>query len=719
MLFSIAMLGQNAKAIYTDRPIEIDGIIEDTWEKAPQSSPFWEYFPADTLLAKEQTQVKILFDDAHLYVLINAESEDKNFISSSLRRDFSSRNNDSVTLVLDTFNDGTNAFLFGTNPEGVRREALISNGGNNFPRDFNRSWDVKWQAEVKKTAWGYVTEMKIPLSSLRYPDNATQWRVNVYRSEIGANKQSSWANIPRNQIIAGLAYMKTLDFERNLPKAKVPFAIIPFTSGITTKDFEAEQTNASLSAGGDAKISIGDGMILDLTLNPDFSQVEVDDQIINISRFEVRLPEKRQFFIQNSDLFDNFGDNFETQPFFSRRIGVAKDRDGNTIENRIIAGARLSGKLNKNLRLGFLNMQTAEDAENGITANNNTVFSLQQKMFSRSYLGFIFVNRQQTGDPTFETDQDEFNRVVGLDYTLASKDNKWTGRSFIHQAILDNDDKDTYSAGFRLGYNSRKHNITYGGNRIGENYTSDLGFLRRTGIQKHFFRYGHRFWIDSKKIRSVEVNQTFFYVDKPKNNGPITDRNQNTRAEIRFTDQSRFRLQYSRRYTYLTSDFNPLGGDDTVGLPAETGYNYQDFEISYNSNFSKNLNYNFQISQGGFFNGEKFSVEAEVAYRIQPRFNGSIKVNYDKIDFPAPFSSGELILIGPKIDYTFSKSIFWNTFIQYSSQSENFGINSRLQWRFAPLSDFYIVYNDNYFASTTFVPKVRSLTFKLTYWLNI
>ena len=388
--------------------------------------------------------------------------------------------------------------------------------------------------------------------------------------EIGANRTSSWANIPRNQIIAGLAYMKTLDFERSLPKAKVPFAIIPFTSGITTKDFEADQTNASLSAGGDAKISIGDGMILDLTLNPDFSQVEVDDQIINISRFEVRLPEKRQFFIQNSDLFDNFGDNFETQPFFSRRIGVAKDRDGNTIENRIIAGARLSGKLNKNLRLGFLNMQTAEDAENGITANNNTVFSLQQKMFSRSYLGFIFVNRQQTGDPTFETDQDEFNRVVGLDYTLASKDNKWTGRSFIHQAILDNDDKDTYSAGFRLGYNSRKHNITYGGNRIGENYTSDLGFAAYRHTET-LFSLRTSLLDRLQKIRSVEVNQTFFYVDKPKNNGPITDRNQNTRAEIRFTDQSRFRVQYSRRYTYLTSDFNPLGGDDTVGLPAETG----------------------------------------------------------------------------------------------------------------------------------------------------
>ena len=719
MLFSVVSLGQNAKALYTDKPIEIDGFIEDTWNKAPESSPFWEYFPTDTLVAKEQTQVKILFDDVNLYVLINAEAEDKNFISSSLRRDFSSRNNDSVTLVLDTFNDGTTAFLFGTNAEGVRREALISNGGNNFPRDFNRSWDVKWQAEVKKTDWGYITEMKIPLSSLRYPENSTQWRINVYRAEIGANRQSSWANIPRNQIIAGLAFMKTLDFERNLSKPKVPFAIIPFTSGITTKDFDANATSSALSAGGDAKISIGDGMILDLTFNPDFSQVEVDDQIINISRFEVRLPEKRQFFIQNSDLFANFGDNFETQPFFSRRIGVAKDRDGNTIENKIIAGARLSGNLSKNLRLGFLNMQTEEDAANGITANNNTVFSLQQKMFSRSYLGFIFVNRQQTGNPEFETDQDEFNRVVGLDYTLASKDNKWTGRSFIHQAILANDEKDSYSAGFRLSYNSRKHNITYGGNRIGENYTSDLGFLRRTGIQKHYLRYAHRLWIDSKRIRSLELSQRFFYVDKPNTNGLVTDRNQTTRAEIRFTNQSRFRAEYSRRFTYLINNFNPLGGDDTVGLPGSTGYNYNDFQISYNSNFSKNLNYNFEASFGEFYNGSKFSIETEVALRIQPHFNGSIKVNYDKIDFPAPFSSGELLLIGPKLDITFSKSIFWNTFVQYSSQSENFGINSRLQWRFAPLSDFYLVYNDNYFASTTFVPKVRSLTFKLTYWLNI
>ncbi|MCH1517515.1 MAG: carbohydrate binding family 9 domain-containing protein [Flavobacteriaceae bacterium] len=713
------MQGQETIARATTANILIDGLEDEEWNSVEPSSSFWQYFPSDSIQAPQQTRVKFLFDAQNLYVLIIAEADYTNFITPSLRRDFSSRTSDSVTLVLDTFNDGTNAFLFGTNPEGVQREALISNGGTNFPQDFNISWDVKWEVAVQKFDGGYRTEMKIPFSSLRYAENNTDWQVNVYRSEIGQNRTSTWAKIPRNQSIAGLAYMNTLSFEKELPKAKAPIALIPFSSGIVSKDFEENTSDSNLSFGGDAKLSIGNGMILDLTLNPDFSQVEVDDQIINLTRFEVRLPEKRQFFIQNSDLFDNYGDRFETQPFFSRRIGVAKDLDGNTIENKIIAGARLSGKITNNMRLGFLNMQTQEDRANGISANNNTVFSLQQKMFSRSYLGLIFVNRQQTGDELEGNEQDKFNRVLGLDYTLASKDNKWTGRSFIHQSFLPNKTTDAYSAGFRLNYNVRKHIIRYGINRIGDGYQSDLGFLRRTGIQKHFLRYGHRLWVDSPTIRSIQLSQSLFYIDKPKSNNLVTDRALSSRAEINFTDQSRFQLEYNRRYTFLTDEFNPLGIDDAIVLPGEMGYNYSDVEASYRSNFSKKINYNFQTSFGDFYNGTKFSVSSEIAIRLQPRFNGSIKVNYDKIDFPAPYTSGELWLIGPKLDYTFSKSIFWNTFIQYSSQSETLGINSRLQWRFAPLSDFYIVYNDNYFATTTFVPRVRSLTFKLTYWLNL
>lgn len=712
-------LAQDHLAVFTETPIKIDGIIDRDWDRVKESSPFWQYFPSDSILAPQQTKVKFMYGEQYLYVLFDAKADIENFIVPSLRRDFSFRNSDSVTLILDTFNDNTNAFVFGTNPEGVKREALIANGGNNMPQDFNSTWDTKWESAVKKYNDGYVSEMKIPFANLRYPDNSTTWQVNVYRSDIRKNESSSWANIPRNQSIGGLAYLKTLRFERPLSKVKKTFALIPYTSGITMRDFEKDQNSSSIAIGGDTKLSIGEGMILDLTLNPDFSQVEVDDQIINLTRFEVRLPEKRQFFIQNKDLFESFGDRWETQPFFSRRIGVAKDRDGNTIENKIIGGVRLSGKINKDLRLGFLNMQTDVDAKNGIASNNNTVLTLQKKMFSRSYLGFILVNRQQTGNPDFETELGEFNRVLGVDYTLASKDNKWTGKSFVHQSYQANETKDGYSAGFRLNYNTRKNFVRYGLNRIGEGYSSDLGFLRRTGIQKHFLSLTHRLWIDSKTVRSIELQQNIFYIDKPKSEGLITDRSLSYEVQINLTNQSQFKFQYAKRYTYLTDEFNPLGGDDTIPLPENSGYRYNDFEIDYQSNYSKKINLQFNSSFGEFYNGKKISFRSNINMRLQPHFNGSIKINYDRIDLPAPYSSGELWLIGPKFDITFSKSVFWNTFIQYSSQSENLGINSRLQWRFAPLSDFYIVYNDNYLASTTFVPKVRSLTFKLTYWLNI
>ena len=192
-------------------------------------------------------------------------------------------------------------------------------------------------------------------------------------------------------------------------------------------------------------------MNLDLTFNPDFSQVEVDDQVINLTRFEVRLPEKRQFFIQNSDLFANFGSSYNSQPFFSRRIGVAEDKDGNTIQNRIITGARLSGKVNPNLRVGFLNMLT------------------------ESNISMIFVNRQTVGSYDFVAEDERYNRVAGVDYQLASKDNRWTGRTWLHQSFKKNGSSDNKSWGFRLNRNTRNYEITESTGGIGENSIPKLG----------------------------------------------------------------------------------------------------------------------------------------------------------------------------------------------------------------------------------------------------
>lgn len=657
-------------------------------------------------------------------MLIISNFEDEDYVVSSLKRDWSSRNNDSMTLVLDTFNDATNAFLFGISAEGVRREGLISNGGNRSSSssgggDYTFSWDVKWEGEINKTKNVLAAEFKIPFASLRFDNKSQKWRINIYKTDVGKNTRSTWARIPRNLSIAGLAFMGDLYFEKPLGNSKSPVFLIPYTSGTQGKNFEESKLVSFFDIGVDTKLSIGSGMILDLTLNPDFSQVEVDDQIINLSRFEVRLPEKRQFFLQNSDLFSSFGSSYNAQPFFSRRIGVARDLDGNTIQNRIIAGARLSGKINKNLRLGVLNMVTDSDPKNKISSNNNTVIALQQKMFSRSFLGAFFVNREKIGEEEFTNDQEDYNRVIGLDYNLQSKDNKWVGKLWYHKSFETNNNENNFSNGFRLIYNSRKNNFRLFTGQKSENFSSDLGFIQRTGVKSHFINYGHRLWIDSKKIRSIEFSQQLYFVNKPDLLNLVTDRNYETKSEISFTNQSRFEISYNRRYTYLLDDFNPVGGNNSVPLPSSIGFYYNDVEMRFTSNYSKNFYFNLQSTLGEFYSGNRVSFNSEFTIRVQPKFNSSVKIRYDDIYFPSEYTYGKLFLIGPKFEYTFNKKLFWNTFIQYSSRSDNLGVNSRLQWRFAPLSDFYLVYNDNYFTYNNLVPRVRSLTFKLTYWLNI
>ena len=722
LLFIELSIGQTADAIFIDSNINIDGIADESeWDKAKFNSEFWQYFPLDSIKAPDQTKFKILYNNENLYVLIVSDFQDNKYVVSSLKRDWSSRNNDSMTLVLDTFNDATNAFLFGISAEGVRREGLISNGGNssNRGRDFSFSWDVKWQGEVSTNKNILIAELKIPLSSLRYDDKSAKWRINIYKTDIGKNVVSSWAKIPRNLSRASLAFMGNLNFEKPLGKSKTPIFLIPYTSGLTGNNFEDQKRISSFGLGGDAKLSIGSGMVLDLTYNPDFSQVEVDDQIINLTRFEVRLPEKRQFFLQNSDLFSSFGNSYSAQPFFSRRIGVAKDLDGNTIQNKIIVGARLSGKINKNLRLGFLNMITDSDPENEISSNNNSVIALQQKMFSRSFLGLIFINREKLEEDEIENDQAKFNRVLGIDYNLQSKDSKWVGKIWYHKSYESKNVKNNFSNGLWLNYNSRKNNLFLSSRQISDEFSSDLGFIRRTGIKSHFIKYGHRLWIDSKRIRSIELSQQLYFVDTPNLSNLITDRNYETQGVISFTNQSKFELTYNRRYTFLLDDFDPVGGENSIPLPSNNGFFYNDFEMQFSSNYTKNYYFNFQTTIGQFYSGNRVSFNTELSYRIQPKFSGSIKFRYDDIYFPSIYTYGKLFLIGPKLEYTFNKKLFWNTFVQYSSKSDNLGINSRLQWRFAPLSDLYLVYNDNYFTYDNLVPRVRSLTFKLTYWLNI
>ncbi|MEL6485395.1 MAG: DUF5916 domain-containing protein, partial [Bacteroidota bacterium] len=333
-------------------------------------------------------------------------------------------------------------------------------------------------------------------------EGETKWRFNSYRFDMQSNERSTWIRVPQNQLIFNLAFMGDMVFEKPLGKSRTPLAIIPYVNGFSGKDYENITTTNNVKVGGDAKVAIGNGMNLDITVNPDFSQVEVDNFITNLTRFEIGLPERRQFFIDNNDLFGNFGGGRDANPFFSRRIGIATDTADNTIENRIIGGIRLSGKINNNLRLGFLNIQTEEDAANLIASNNNLMFSLQQKVFSRSNISFFFINRQTFDAPDFVEESEEYNRVVGLDYNLASEDNTWVGKFYGHKSFQPNDNEGNYSLGAFTAYNSRKYGGIIDLVYIDEEFNSDLGFIPRKDIFKVTGNVSRTYWPKEKKINN-------------------------------------------------------------------------------------------------------------------------------------------------------------------------------------------------------------------------
>ncbi|WP_396637214.1 DUF5916 domain-containing protein [Maribacter sp. R77961] len=717
----ILLSQQETKSVtvkFISESIKPDGNLDEPiWGMADSADEFWEYFPLDSIQARKQSQIKILYDDKNIYIGIKAYSSGKNYATQSLRRDFRGSGSDSFSLVFDTFNDGTNAFLFGINPFGVRREGLIANGGTSQD-DFNLAWDIKWKGDAKIHENYFTAEMVIPLTSFKFEEGATKWRFNSYRIETQANERSTWTRIPQNQQIYNLAFMGDMVFEKPLGKSRTPLALIPYVNGIAEREFETDRNLNSVKVGADAKIAIGNSLNLDLTLNPDFSTVEVDNFITNLTRFEIALPERRQFFIDNNDLFASFGNGFDFSPFFSRRIGIAQDTLGETIENNIIGGVRLSGKLTNDLRVGILNIQTAEDLENRIPSNNNTMLALQQRIFSRSNIGIFFINKQSFQDYDFVERKDEYNRVLGIDYNLASKDNTWNGSFITHKSFQPDDNKGNYATSALIRYNKRKFNVFAKASFIDEDFRSDLGFVRRTDLFKTLLSLERVFW----PKKGIVQNHSFQYFTNirwsPSRSFQNTDYDLRSRYEVNFNNQSQARIEYTNSFTFLFNPFDPTRTEGAIPLPANENYYYNSFEAGYRSDQRKLFSYDIQSSIGRFFNGNRFSIEGGMTMRFQPKASISLMFNYDQIDLPAPFSSANLWLISPNINITFSKSIFWSTLIQYSNQRDNLGFNSRLQWRFAPLSDLFLVYNDNYFVNV-FAPRFRSINLKLSYWLNI
>lgn len=711
--------------------IEIDGKIEEeAWKKTDKVFDFWQTFPYDTAKANVKTEVRLCFDDNFLYVSAVC-FQPKKYVVVSLKRDFVGGTTDVFGLHLDTFKDKLNAFNFAISPYGVQREGLIS-GGNELSND----WDNKWYSQVQNYDDRWTVEMAIPFKTLRYKsqEGTNEWLVNFLRFDQSQAypERSTWAPIPRFQPGSAIAYSGTLIWETPPPKPGANVSVIPYLLGSSDKDFyNKKPVKSSINAGFDAKIAVTPSLNLDLTLNPDFAQVEVDRQVTNLSRFELSFPERRQFFIENADLFSNFGyDNIN--PFFSRRVGLK-----NGIKIPILGGMRLSGRLDKNWRLGMLSMQTAAVTDSLAQLNepkvNYSMLAIQRRVFSRSNIAFVMTNRQNFIDNLKQQAevQSDYNRMIGLDYNLASKDGRLSGKIFYHRSLAQKTLEGQFAYAAFLQYNSQTWNASGGIEVVGQNFEAQgnaMGYVQRSNYYRTEPNIFYSFYPKSKLINTWNIGTDGDYFWRITDNKALDYDISPVFFGIRFQNSANLRFTPFRQdYTFLFDDFDPTntGGKK---LKAGTEYRYNSARISFVSNNRPKFYYALSSRFGEYFNGNITQLQATLNYRYQPYGVFSVDVNYNKISLPSPYTTATLLLISPRIDLSFSKNVFFSTIVQYNNQRNNMNLNARFQWRFKPVSDLFIVYTENAFASDTtvdyvnyrgFQTKNRALVLKLTYWLNV
>lgn len=691
--------------------ITIDGKpTEEAWKKASYINNFFQHYPTDSLAARSQVEVRALYDSEYMYFAITClDSTAGKYFFQSLRRDFSADESDGVMIILDPLGTGQNGFGFRVSPVGVQSEGFVSNGGN-FGMD--RSWDNVWFSEVHTESDRWTAEIAVPFRAIRFEGGRKRWRMNVARWDWGRNELSTWTRFPINFNAFSLAHTGVLEWDTPPQAGGLNMSIIPSVVGIVSHNYESENTpNFRWNIGGDVKWALTPSLNLDLTVFPDFSNVNVDRQVTNLQRFSLFFPEQRQFFIENSDLFSQFGFS-QIRPFFSRQIGLS---DGQSVA--IPVGARLSGNIDDNWRVGLMTIQTATNNDLSLATQNYSVAAIQRRLFGRSNIGLIFVNRQ--GENFNKETGNNFNRVLGMDFNLLSNDGVWSGKLFYHQNIAPISKPDQFASAGWLQYNVPGLNINWNHEYIGSNYKPEVGFVPRTGVWRAQPSFNQTFYPADRSVVNehgwgIEGN---WYFDNSGRFVPL-DRSLFGYYYVSFANTVNISAFGGEIFTKLTSPFDASGkGDNEKALPIGD-YHYYRYGVDFSSDRRAPFTAYTGIETGEYFNGLNTRLSGSVAYRFQPL--GSLTLNFQRnyITLPKPYNSNELTLMSMQVEFTPTREVFFTTFVQYNTQINNVNLNARMQWRFAPMSDVFLVYTDNYDA-TFWKIRNRGLALKITYWLNV
>lgn len=697
----------------TESP-RIDGVLDEAaWAAAPAVDQFVQQEPQEGQPATDRTEVRVLFDAGHLYIGVRAYAS-LAVTATEMRRDADRLfDEDNFQVILDTFHDSRNGYMFVTTPLGAKLEQQIfdegEGGGRGGTANINRNWDGVWDAAARIVSDGWTAEIEIPFSTVRFvPSTSLVWGVNFQRHIRRKNETVLWSPIPKSYSLTRVSLAGELhglsDISRGLDLRLKPFMI----GGV--RNVHASATNKTTDVirdlGLDARYGLTAGLNLDVTVNTDFAQVEVDEQQVNLTRFGLFYPEKRDFFLENSNFFTmGTGTAFtptqvQTDLFFSRRIGLSAS--GTPLP--ILGGVRVAGKSGRN-NIGVLDIQTDEAL--GVQGANFFVGRYSRDVLKRSRVGAIFINKDATGSGS-----SHFNRTMGVDVNLIPSNNLQVQGYLAKTATPGRDGNDMAYFG-RIAYRDPKWNLYLNYLDVQENFNAEAGFVQRTGIRTTKVYFGPTPRPKTGRVKLYEPMYVLTYTTDQSNR--LVYRNHHLMLGTTLRDDTFINVFYQKVLDVLDVPFRIR---PNVTIPSGI-YSMHEWYFMLNTSPGRRIYQRLSVTPADFYGGSRLNLSAAAGARVTSRFSTELQYNRNEVDMP--WGRFVVNLSTLRVDYTFSPRMTIRSLTQYNTSTHEISNNVRFNFIYRPGSDLYVVYNDQ---SQTGLPadifgrKDRQLVVKATYLLQ-
>ncbi|MEQ8858974.1 MAG: DUF5916 domain-containing protein [Pseudomonadales bacterium] len=673
-----------ASATALTRAPTLDGRVlnDPAWAGVQPATGFWQVRPFEGQPASQRTEVYLGYTESALYVGVVCYDDDPaGIIVADSRRDSSLEETDSFQVVIDAFRDRQNGFVFGTNPAGIEYDGQVTKEGSGQfgtgSGGFNLNWDTSWSVKTAITGIGWIAEMEIPFKSLRYGRRDEQvWGINFQRNIRRNNEVAFWSPLSRQHEIYRVSDAGTLlgievPSQRNLK-------LMPYLLGRANRGGELDGTHYGQEVGADLKYSLTPSLTLDLTWNTDFAQVEADDLVVNLDRFSVFFPEKRPFFLENAGLFA-VGTPQEVELFFSRRIGISASGAPQPIEG----GARVSGKLGDRTNVGALLMRT--ESVNGVAPETDfAVARISQELPNRSAIGALIVERDG-GSGTLD---DDHNLTYAIDGRLGiGNDGLITG--FLAKTETPGMRGDDHAYSLIAQHNSERWSNSLGFTEVAENFNPEVGFLRRRDYRKAEARIFRRIRPDDlwglHELRPHVAWNTYWKNDGYRESSFL-------HIDNHWEWRSGHEIHTGVNFTYegVQAPFEIVDG-----VFVEPGrYDNEEAQLVFITNQGAPLSAELTTRIGGFFSGDRVSLEPTLSYRIGETFTSELSWNHNDIDLPVPGGDFRVNVGRLRLSYSFTPKILLQALVQYDDRSDLVATNLRFSWLQTANAGLFLVYNE-------------------------